>query len=145
MILHAGHAGNQFMLWGEKSGEEATRTRARSASPTLPKSSSAGPQRYSHDAGRGLAKTIRGLNQGFHSPAWKAQDAVARLPTRANTPLPSSPLTAESPGSRGKLKLAPWTVTVYSFSQEETVALLCACMGKRMLAAGVILGPDLAY
>ncbi len=143
LILHVGHAGNGLLLWGEESGQETARTRTASRKPA--KSSPASPQRYPHDAGRGLAKTIRSLNLGFQPPARKGKDAVAWLPTRANTPVSSSPLISGPPGPRGKLKLAPWTITVYPLSEEETVSFLCNCMGKGMLRSGVIPGWDLVY
>ena len=143
LILHVGHAGNGLLLWGEESGQETARTRTASRKPA--KSSPASLQRYPHDAGRGLAKTIRSLNLGFQPPARKGKDAVAWLPTRANTPVSSSPLISSPPGPRGKLKLAPWTITVYPLSEEETVSFLCNCMGKGMLRSGVIPGWDLVY
>lgn len=105
LILHVGHAGNGLLMWGEESGQETALTKP--ASPAPAKLLPASPQRYPHDAGRGLAKTIRGLNLGFQPPAGKGQDAVAWLPTRANTPISSSPIISEPPGARGKLKLAP--------------------------------------
>ena len=143
LILHVGHAANGLLLWGEESGQETVLTITES--PARAKVSDASPQRYPHDAGRGLAKTIRSLNLGFQQPDGKGQDVVAWLPTRANTPISSSPLISDPPGARGKLKLAAWTITVYPLSEEETVGFLCNCMGKEMLGSGVILGRDLAY
>ena len=70
---------------------------------------------------------------------------TAWLPTRGDSPVPSSALIAEPPRSRAKAKLAPWTVAAYLLSTAKAVELLCASIGKRTLAAGVIVGADLAY
>jgi SNF2 family DNA or RNA helicase len=141
IILHASHTGNALLLWGEKPGEETEG----SVSQGTPSGSNPGPRRYPYDAGGRLAKSLHGLTIGLDLAPSNLQDAVAWLPTRANTPMPSSPLIADPPGSRGKVRLAPWAITVYSLSVEAIVDFLCNCMGKQMLGAGIVLGSDLVY
>ena len=62
--------------------------------------------------------------------------------TALSLPALSSP---NRPDRVAKVKLAPWIVAAYRFSAAEAVELLCASIGKRTLAAGVIVGADLAY
>lgn len=60
------------------------------------------------------------------------------MPTIGGNPIPSSPLIAEIPTSEAELKLAPWTVHACLLETEEVMVLLCTCMGKRVLAPGII-------
>ena len=67
------------------------------------------------------------------------------IPTINGTPVPSSPLVAEISTSKAELTLASWTVHAYPLEAEEIIVLLCACMGKRVLAPGIISGNDLLW
>lgn len=141
IILHASYNRNALLLWGEQSAEEEAGPVSRRASSW----SAPGLKWYPHNAGNQIARPLQSLGIGLDLAARKPQEAVAWLPTRGNSPLPSSILIADPPAARGKVKLAPWAVTVYPLSTEESVSFLCSCMGQRMLRAGVILGSDLAY
>ena len=67
------------------------------------------------------------------------------VPSTKKGPVPSSELIAEFPDLPEQPVLKPWLVEVYPLSGEETVELLCGCMGKRTLARGLVIGPDLAF
>ncbi len=67
------------------------------------------------------------------------------IPTIDGSPVPSSPLIAEIPTSEAEVTLAPWTVHAYPLGVEEAIVLLCTCMGKRVLAPGIISGNDLIW
>ena len=67
------------------------------------------------------------------------------MPTKAKTPLPSSSLIAESPNSRAKDKLVPWRLVALPLSTEQVIDTLCLCVGRELLAPGVILGKDLVF
>jgi SNF2 family DNA or RNA helicase len=71
--------------------------------------------------------------------------ATAWLPTKAGVPLASSQLIAERPRSQAKSNIAPYTLTTIALSTEETVDLLSLCMGKQILAPGVVVGRDLMF
>jgi hypothetical protein len=60
-------------------------------------------------------------------------------------PVPSSPLVAEISDSKAEPVLAPWTVHAYPLEAEDAIVLLCACMGKKVLAPGIISGNDLLW
>jgi SNF2 family DNA or RNA helicase len=145
IILHAGYTDNSLLLWGEKSVEEGPATQLGTRSRQTPQALSAGRKPYPYDAGEKSAEALQGLLPHPGLAAGNLGEAVAWLPTRANAPIPSSPLIAGEDVSLGKVKLAPWAVTVYPLSVADAVGFLCNCAGKRMLRAGVIVGPDLAY
>ena len=81
----------------------------------------------------GLAKPLR------------AEPVVAWLPTSAGVPIASSPLIADPPPPKARTSIAPWTLRAGRLTTAETVDLLARCIGKDALAAGVFVGPDLAF
>jgi superfamily II DNA or RNA helicase len=104
------------------------------------------PEDFPYDAGAdALLAVLAAAGAGATAGKGQAETAVAWLPTVDNTPVASSPLVAEPPASSTKTVLAPWAVTVLPLSTEQTVEVLCACVGKQMLALGVIVGKDLAF
>jgi SNF2 family DNA or RNA helicase len=141
IVLHASYCDNTLLLWGEDSDDESRlvrgETRPRAVDP-------AAPRPYPYNAGRALAQELRTSLPDLKLSTGKFHEAVAWLPTTGNTPIPSSPLIADVVVGRGKLKLAPWTVTVYSLSPAEAVGFLSHCAGQRTLGAGVIVGTDLS-
>ena len=91
-----------------------------------------------------LARALEGMPLGIR-PAGRARRMAAWLPTRGGSPVPSSGIIAEPPASRARAKVAPWTVSAHRLSTEETVDILCASLGRRTVAPGVLVGADLAY
>ena len=142
IILHAGESDGTLVLWGETS----TGARARPPSRLRRRSrgASASPHPFAARAGE-LGKALNELTLYPKPAAKRACHVTVWLPTKGNSPVPSSGLIAEPSRSRAKTKLAAWAVPAYRLSTEETVEFLCASAGRRTLAAGVVVGPDLAY
>ena len=142
IILHAGQTQDTLVLWGEASRDADVRPTTRHRRRSREASASSHP--FAASAGE-LAEALEEL--AFHpKPAARgACHVTAWLPTKGDSPVPSSSLIDEPPKSRAKTKLAAWVVPGYRLSAREAVELLCASSGRRMLAAGVIVGPDLAY
>ena len=139
IILHAGRVGKQFFLWGESPAEKEIPVVRRGRKPKNP---AAKP--YLYDSGfENLSSALELL---LGSPDRKETEKInVWIPTIGGNPVPSSPLIAEIPASKAELSLAPWTVHAYPLEAEETLVLLCACMGKRVLAPGIISGNDLLW
>ena len=136
IVLHAGECDGSLFLWGESSGDG-------SAPPKRARVPRAGA--YPFGAGtEELARALEGMPLGF-KPAGRARRMAAWLPTRGGSPVPSSGIIAEPPASRARAKVAPWTVSAHRLSTEETVDILCASLGRRTVAPGVLVGADLAY
>ena len=142
IILHAGESNGALVLWGEASRDDGVRPASRRRRRT--KGPYASPHPFAASA-RDLAEALKQTALGPRPAAKRARRVTAWLPTKGDSPIPSSPLIAEPPGSRAKTKIAAWTVAAYRLPAEEAVELLCASMGSRTLAAGVIVGSDLAY
>ena len=142
IALHAGESNGALVLWAEESRDDGVRPTSRRRRRTNVSHASPHPFAASADGLAGaLKETWLGLNPGG-KPSLPCNRLAAN---QGDSPVPSSTLIAEPPGSRAKAKLAPWTVAAYRFSTAEAVELLCASIGKRTLAAGVIVGADLAY
>ena len=142
IILHAGESDGALVLWGETSTD--ARVRPSSRRRRRPRGTSASPHPFAARAG----ELVRALNELTLYPkpsAKRACHVTVWLPTKGNSPVPSSSLIAEPSRSRAKTRLAAWAVPAYRLSTEDAVELLCASAGRRTLAAGVIVGPDLAY
>ena len=142
MVIHAGEFEGGLVLWGEVSrdggGRPASRRRGRT------KESDASPHPFAASANE-LTGALKETALGLKPAARRVRRMEAWLPTRGDSPVPSSSLIAEPPRSRAKAKLAAWAVAAHPLSAEEVVELLCESAGKRTLAAGVIVGADLAY
>jgi len=137
IVLHAGILTSGLILWGERR-VEASPPRRPGRKPKRPR-----PERLAFDAG------TSGLQAGLLAAGQRttrAADAfVVWLPTMAGSPVASSPLIASPPEPAASGALLPWTITGKLLSLQESIALLCACLGREMLAAGVAIGKDLAY
>ena len=139
IILHAGRIGKQFFLWGESPAENEIQGARRGRKP---KNLTAKP--YPYDSS--FENLFSALELLLGSPDRKEGKKInVWMPTIGGNPVPSSSLVAEIPDSKAELSLAPWTVNAYSLEAEETLVLLCACMGKRVLAPGIISGSDLLW
>ena len=128
-ILHASVVQGNLILWAEDSG-------SRNGPPDR---QAAGE--HPHCARPRLLAEAAGLETGDNC----FDSAVAWLPSRGDAPVPSSALAGPMPGSRAKPRVRPWTVATLRPNPEQTVRLLQACQGQRVLKPGVIIGPDLAY
>ena len=142
IILHAGESEGALFLWGEASRDDGVRPPSRRRRRT--KDSYAVPHPFAASA-NDLAEAVGETAPGLRLASRRARRVQAWLPTRGDNPIPSSSLIAEPPRSRAKRKIAAWAVTAYRLSASEAVQLLCASMGRRTLAPGVIVGSDLAY
>ena len=139
IILHAGKVGKQFFLWGESPAEKEIQVVKRGRKP---KNQIAKP--YPYDSS--FENLSSALELVLGSIGRKEIEKInVWLPTKSRNPVPSSPLIAEIPTSETELILAPWTVQACILEAEEAIAFLCACMGKRVLAPGIITGNDLIW
>ncbi|HWR26094.1 MAG TPA: DEAD/DEAH box helicase, partial [Methanosarcina sp.] len=139
IILHAGRVGKQFFLWGESPAEKEIQVIRRGRKP---KKQSIKP--YPYDSGfENLSSSLELL---LGSTSRKESESInVWIPTIDGNPIPSSPLVAEIPTSKAELTLVPWTIHAYPLEAEEVIILLCTCMGKRVLAPGIISGNDLLW
>ncbi len=142
IILHAGESKGALVLWGETSMDDGVRPTSRQRRRSTGASASPHPFAASADD---LAGALKETGLSLKPAAKRACHVTAWLPTKGNSPVPSSSLIAEPSKSRAKTKLAAWAVPACRFSAEEAVELLCASSSRRTLAAGVIVGHDLAY
>lgn len=142
VILHLASIVGLYYLWGERPAEEGTFDSTRRKCETdVPLS-----KPHPYDTGfEVLVSILEQLSSGLNPAKKKSQTLTAWLPTKGSNPIPSSPLIADPPDSRTKARLTPWSIDAYPLSVEETVGLLCLSMGKHTLAAGVVVGTDLAY
>lgn len=139
IILHAGRVGKQFFLWGESPAENETPVVRRGRKPKTPI-----VKPYPYDSG--VENLSSALELLLGSTGRKNAEKInIWIPTIGGNPVPSSPLVAEIPDSNAEPVLAPWTVNAYPLEAEEAIVLLCSCMGKKVLAPGVISGNDLLW
>ncbi|WP_410508390.1 DEAD/DEAH box helicase [Methanosarcina hadiensis] len=139
IILHAGRVGKQFFLWGESPAEKETSVVRRGRKPKIPI-----VKPYPYDSGvENLSSALELLLRSTDRK--KAEKINVWIPTIGGNPVPSSPLVAEIPASEAEPSLIPWTVNAYPLEAEEAIVLLCACMGKKVLAPGIISGNDLLW
>jgi SNF2 family DNA or RNA helicase len=142
IVLHASALEGRLFLWGE-APLEATTPPSRRAGRAA--SASAG-RALPYDAG--AARLIESLAEAVPDAKPAPREAEARiawLPTVVGMPVASSPLVAEPPAGGGRPYLAPWGVTTFPLPAARAVELLCACVGRQTLAAGVVVSPTLAY
>ena len=140
IILHSGESNGALVLWGEASRDGRICTASPRRRGTGVSHASLHPFAASTNE---LTRALKTAALGPKPAAKRVCHVTAWLPTRGNSPLPSSALVAEPPRSRAKI--TPWTVAGYRLSAVEAVELLCASIGKRTLATGVVVGADLAF
>jgi len=141
IILHAGLYRVELVLWGETPSNQ---TGDRTVRPKGRKTAKPGPYFY----GAGIDTLIRPLQEAgidLEATPGQVRELLVWLPTKGAMPVPSSPLIAETPSSRSKATLAPWMITAYWPFKQQAIELLCACMGCRTMAPGVVVSSDLAY
>jgi SNF2 family DNA or RNA helicase len=129
---------DRLFLWGEMRAE-ASPPRRPGRKPSRPR-----PERLPYDAGeKGLAAAL--ATAALRKPARGAEARIAWVPTAGSAPVASSPVIAAPPEPEANYRLAPWTVTGRVLSPTEAIDLLCACVGRELLAPGVVVGKDLSY
>ncbi len=134
LILHLGYCETQRFLWGE--------TPPDSAATLLPDPAHSSPFPYNPPA-QALAKALAETDVA-HDPE-TLTSLSAWLPTLRRKPLPSNPLIADISIGKTKPKVAPWRISALPLSPEEATVFLSACVGKTMLAPGVLLGADVGF
>jgi SNF2 family DNA or RNA helicase len=144
IILHAGFFDHQLWLWGEAPAGTATETPAKRERKTSAKAKKR--ERLPCDVGGdGLLLALNEVVSGLKMGKDDVGTATIWLPTVDSQPVASSPLIAEPPPSNGKAAIAPWAVAAIPLNTAEVVDLLCRCVNRETLAAGVIIGSDLAF
>ena len=73
------------------------------------------------------------------------EGAFLWLPTVGSAPCASHPLVAPPVEPASEARLLPWRVTALPLSANEAADLLCACVGRTTLGAGVRMGASLAF
>ncbi len=144
IILHAGFFDHQLWLWGEAPAGTVTESSAKRGRKTPPKVKKR--ERLPFDAGGdGLLAALDEVVSGLKMGKDDVKTATMWLPTVDGQPVASSPLIAEPPPSNGEAVIAPWAVAAIPLNTAEAVDLLCRCVNRETLAAGVIVGSDLAF
>src|SRR5207245_182631 len=90
-----------------------------------------------------LREALKEAPPAIPANATHSDTAILWLPTVNDRPVASSPLIAELPDATTMAELKPWTVAALRLAPEASIDLLCACMGKETLAAGLIVGKTL--
>lgn len=146
IIIHAGFLDYQLWLWGEAPAEIAPEAPVRRGRKPAAKSKPKNQNRLPFDAGD--ERLLAALNEVFSDLKMSGSDvetATVWLPAVDGQPVASSPLIAEPPSSTSKAGIAPWSVAAIPLSTAEAVDLLCRCVDRETLAAGVVVGNDLAF
>src|SRR5882672_8962696 len=144
IILHAGFFDHQLWLWGEAPARTVLETPARRGRKATAKARKR--ERLPFDAGGdGLLAALNEVVSGLKMGKDDVGTATIWLPAVDGQPVASSPLIAEPPSSNGKAVIAPWAVAAIPLNTAEAVDLLCRCVNRETLAAGVIVGNDLAF
>jgi SNF2 family DNA or RNA helicase len=82
---------------------------------------------------------------GLKVAAGRTEPGVIWLPSAHGRPAACDALLADASEASDETELAPWYVTCYQPKSAQWLDLLCACVGKRVLAPGVMVGYDLRY
>ena len=133
IVLHAGVVDGDLHLWGERSDPNEPEV-ARSPKRQRAATKSNGHDRLRYDAGT-QTLTAAMTEAGITTKPAKNQSKslTAWIPTQADQPVPSGPLVADSPTTDAKTQIAPWLVSAIRLTPEQSVELLCLCLGKQVL------------
>ncbi len=142
IVIHAGIGETGLYLWGEKPSEKQTTPRRRPG--RKPETPAAG--RLPYDAGlEVLGGVLSEAGIILEQTEFEPLDMFVWLPTVGNMPISSSPLIADPPDAGEEADISPWVVTVVPLDFSESIKFLCCCVGKTVLAPGMIVGSDLAF
>lgn len=142
IIAHSAMVSGRMLLWAEIS-EPAEVSKKRRSPEGYPKEEEAKRYRYGGDK-KEIASVLAEALPNIGPEKKRFHDQTVWLPTRAGNATPSSPLIAEPPTGKGKVRLCPWVITAYRMEWDEAVELLCTCSRKNVIAQGVAIGDDLS-
>jgi len=146
IVLHAGIFEKGFYLWGEKPLDPNHRPGRRGGGREGLKTAGRSTEVYPFDAGAtGLSFSLKESGVSFKINKRSIESMILRLPAVGTLPVPSSSLIADPPDLEGEATVLTWKVSALRLSTGQTVEFLCACMGKQILAPGIIVGKDLAF
>ncbi len=139
IVLHAGFLKDRLHIWGEVSSTPGVSKKKKQArKKRVPVWS---PFNLTEEL---LVDVSREVDLSLD--AGEAVSVVAWLPSSKDIPVPSSPmLLGEAWEPKGNVVLGPWKVSAIPLSPEQAIHLLTSCLGKTMLAPGVLVGDDLQY
>ncbi len=140
IILHAGAHERSIVLWGEKAHNYSTGAVPWWKGVRLSRA-------RKHPLGADSEDLTRTLGAVLPSDSKTAGECTVAvwLPTKGSYPIPSSDIIADPPPSQAGTKMAAWKVAARRLSPVEAVGLLSASAGRRTVAPGVLVGPDMAY
>jgi SNF2 family DNA or RNA helicase len=141
LVLQASLEVGQLFLWGEtRASESEVPVKRRGRRPK-----SAPVPLFPYNPGAELILTWSEAVPGFKVDSAAVQERILWLPAMNGQPVASSPLIAEPPGPDTTAVLSPWTVRGLLCTAEQAVDVLGACIGKDVLAPGVVIGKTLAF
>ncbi len=144
IIIHAGFLKDKLFIWGESPQEGINnQSKRRGHRPRTTQ-----PKPYPFDAGsQRLSSMLRGTGFTAASRKDSARSLLIWTPALGDKPCPSSPLVSDMKEFSPSLpsKLCPWSLQVLPLSMPESIPLLCAAVGKRIIAPGMVIGKDLAF
>ncbi len=140
IILHSSWLCRTLHLWAERKIEEGTIPSKRLAGrrPVIPASP------FDADV-EGLGHALAALPIALDLDTERARKRIAWLPTLNGAPVASSPLIAEPPELAKASTIAPWRVTTLPLAWLAARDLMCACLGRELLAPGILAGTDLTW
>ncbi|HWG44443.1 MAG TPA: DEAD/DEAH box helicase [Gemmataceae bacterium] len=139
ILVHASVEDGRLLVWGETPPSTPVVRRGRKTKNT--------PPRF-YPANAGAARVAEALAEAAPEAAPRDSAIETRtlwLPALNDQPIPSSPIIGPTPEAKTPPVLTPWSITALPLSNEEAIALLCACVGRDTLGAGVVIGSTLAY
>src|SRR5579871_1350441 len=145
LILQAGLIEHRFVLWGEAPADSTRGIRRSVRSKRQSALAETSPWDASAEQFLPTLTSVLAALEGKPASALTSGSFVAWLPTVGNAPIPSSPLLAPLPEGEVSYVLRPWQITGVPLSWEQAVALLCGCIGKDTLDAGILIGNTLCY
>ncbi len=140
IILHAGVFENDILLWGETPLESADLARGKSAKKTSVSNV------YPYNAGyKMLAQTLKEVECDCKITKKDSRSMTIWLPAKGRQPIASNSIIDVPSSARRKIGIKPWQVTTIALNTDCLSQLFCRCLGKELLAPGVLIGRDLAY
>jgi SNF2 family DNA or RNA helicase len=138
MILHAGFTGETLALWGEDGlppRDPAAGRRKRAAKVEVP------PPLLTGVPASRLVEVLSAVDPAIDAAALTM---IGWLPAAAGRPAPSSPLIGESI-PLAATRIEPWSIETLMLDPRDLAPFLATVVGKRLLAPGIVVGPDLAF